>query len=143
SDVRLVPMWQYQSFRPWYYLWQSSWNQDALLPLLGLLGAALLAARGRYRRPVRFLLLTHLTACLFMGFTLPNSQFRYVFHLLPLPILLAALVVVTVARSLIALARRPAAARGYAAFVGAALAAGFVVLGSGATGELRELTRLR
>src|SRR5262249_46485913 len=46
SDVRLIPMWRHQGFQPWYYLWESSWNQDALLPLLGLLGAGLLAACG-------------------------------------------------------------------------------------------------
>jgi len=34
-------MWRYPIpgvFQPWYYIWQSSWTQDALLPLLGLLG---------------------------------------------------------------------------------------------------------
>jgi len=41
SDVKLIPMWRYPIpgvFQPWYYIWQSSWTQDALLPLLACWG---------------------------------------------------------------------------------------------------------
>src|SRR5258708_19157106 len=49
-----------------------------------LAGATLLALRSRNRRPLQFLLAIHITTCLVMTFTLPNPQFRYVHHLIPL-----------------------------------------------------------
>lgn len=67
SDVTLKPMWPLPVFRPWYYVWESSWNPDAFLPMLGLLGAARLAVRHPFRRPVRFLILVFLGDCLVMA----------------------------------------------------------------------------
>jgi hypothetical protein len=146
SDVRLVPMWNAQTFQPWYYLWQSSWNQDALLPLLGFTGAVLLAVRGAWSRPTRFLLLIHVPTCLLMGFFLPTSQFRYVHHLLPLAILLAAAAFVALARSLRLLASQTAVPRAWR-FHANGLSVGvlifLVALASGMTIELREMERMR
>src|SRR5581483_6762241 len=64
SDVSLRPMWQYPTFKPWYYVWETSWNQDALLPMLGLAAALGLAVRHPLRERFRFLLVIHVGACL-------------------------------------------------------------------------------
>lgn len=146
SDIRLLPMWGSQAFQPWYYLWESSWNQDSLLPLLGLLGAIVLAVRGPFRQPVRFLLLIHLTTCMLMGILLPTSQFRYVHHLLPLLMLLASASAVALVRSLIAAAcqlERPWPYQVYGRMVGALTLVVLVAVGSGLTLEMRGMERLR
>jgi hypothetical protein len=90
SDLSLRPMWRYQVYQPWVFVWGANWNRDTLLPLLGLLGAGLLAIRSGLRRPLRFLLVIHLVTCLLMALVLPSTSWRYIHHLIPLSILLAA-----------------------------------------------------
>jgi hypothetical protein len=148
SDVKLIPMWRYPIpgvFQPWYYIWESSWNQDAFLPMLGLLGTLVLAIRHPWRRQVRFLLVIHLTNCLLMAFLLPNTQWRYIHHLVPVPILLGSAVLTAAARALFRVVRQPQP-RGLRAYP-RAIAAIFVVTvaaaASGMTLELREMTSCR
>jgi hypothetical protein len=143
SDVRLLPMWNHQSFQPWYYLWESSWSQDALLPALGLAGA-LLAAAGKGGRPFRFLLWIYVPTCLAMAFLLPNYQFRYIYHVSPLLILLAS---AALCRFAIALTRltppRPPAIRFHARCVAATTVLAALALGCGQVLDTRYLTRMR
>ena len=53
ADVKLTPMWRYPFFDLWRPVWEASWSLDTFLLAVGLSGAVLAAARGRYRRPVR------------------------------------------------------------------------------------------
>ncbi len=139
SDLNLRPMWRYPGPEPWYYVLQSSWTQDALLPMLGLIGAGLLALRHPFRRPVRFLLVTNVVTSLIMALTLPGLAWRYIHHLIPLTILLASVSLVALARSLVSAAGRS----GWARAVVALTALGAVVVASGMTVELAEMRGLR
>ncbi|MBV9125571.1 MAG: glycosyltransferase family 39 protein [Planctomycetes bacterium] len=146
SDVDLQPMWRYPVFQPLYYLWYTSWSQDALLPALGFGGACLLALRHGFRKPVRFLLLIHLTTALLMASVLSALAWRYVHHLIPLLILLASAAIVALARAVVRLARQPnrrGVGPAYAWGLGAGLVATFVVLGSGLTLQLADLLPFR
>jgi hypothetical protein len=141
SDLNLRPMWRYPGPEPWYYVLQSSWTQDALLPMLGLAGAGLLAVRHPLRRPVRFLLLTDVVTCLLMALTLPGLAWRYIHHLVPLTILLASVGLVTFARALVRSAGRPAP--GYARGLVTLTVVGVIAVASGLTVHLAELRRFR
>jgi hypothetical protein len=146
SDVSLKPMWRYPFFQPWYYVWQSSWSQDGLLPMLGLAGACLLALRHRFRRPVRFLLIIHVGTCLMMSLTLTASAWRYIHHQIPFLILLASAAVVALAEAIPRLAHRLPTGRfvpRYAGAVAILFSLGLVALGSGQFLRLPELTGFR
>lgn len=147
SDLSLRPMWRYQVYQPWVFLWEANWNRDALLPLLGLLGAGLLAIRSGLRRPIRFLLLIHVVTCLLMSLLLPSTSWRYIHHLIPLAILLSATAAATALRGLGRLAQAPGQAgawgASYARGVIASLAVLLVALGSGITVELANLPTFR
>jgi 4-amino-4-deoxy-L-arabinose transferase-like glycosyltransferase len=111
SDAMIAPMWPYPIYQPWFYIWESSWNQDALLPLLALLGAALLAVWHRHRRPLQYLLLIYLTLCIVMAALLTLFAWRYGNHLIPLLILPAAAVPSALFSGLVKLVRGSAALR--------------------------------
>jgi hypothetical protein len=146
TDLRLVPMWRYGIYRPLYYVWEASWNQDTLWALAGLLGALLLAVRDRWRRPLRFLLLIHLATCLITAALLPVTVWRYIHHLVPLSILLASAALVRGAEYLVRLARQPglpAAGHAYAVGVASLVVISLVVLGSGQTLQLKQMTQWR
>jgi hypothetical protein len=146
TDLRLVPMWRYGIYHPLYYVWEASWNQDTLFPLVGLLGASLLAVRDRWRRPLRFLLLIHLATCLLTAALLPVTVWRYIHHLVPLAILLASAALVRGGEYLVRLARQPGLpAAGHAYAQGVAVLAVIVVvgLGSGQFLQLKQLTQWR
>jgi hypothetical protein len=81
-----------------------------------------------------------------MACTLPNTQFRYVYHLMPLLILLDAAALVALARSLASLARGPGVSpfeSAYGRAVGTFVLAVLVAVGGGMTVELREMDRFR
>lgn len=139
SDIRLIPMWNSQAFQPWYYLWETSWNQDLLLPLCGILGALMMAIRGPYLRQARFVLIIHVTNCLLMGLLLPTCQFRYVHHLVPLPILLCSAALVVVARSIAKLAEHSPSSKALGSVVAVGFVGAYVLLGNGASFELRRM----
>jgi hypothetical protein len=141
SDVTLKPMWPLPAFQPWYYVWEASWNPDAFLPMLGLLGAALLTVRHPFRRPVRFLMLVFLGDCLVMALWLPNIKWRYIYQAVPIMILLAS-------AALAALTRAPVRASGgigsapwYARAVAVGVAVVAIALGSGMTIRLVDMPR--
>src|SRR5262249_26514090 len=105
-----------------------------------------------WRRPVRFLLIIHLITCILMAFLLPNTQWRYIHHLVPLPILLGSATLIAAARWLVRAGQSvlPACQMRLAALItfyprGVALFFVVVVaaLASGLTVELRELPSLR
>jgi hypothetical protein len=146
SDVELGPMWRYPDFDPWYYVWEACWNQDTLLPMLGLLGSVLLAIRHGFRRPARFLLCILLTTCLIQALLLTLKESRYSYHLVPLPILLASATVVAGTRRLARLGwspGQPSAWRAYSEGLAALAAAAFIALASGLTIETPDLQDLR
>jgi hypothetical protein len=146
SDVSLKPMWRYPFFQPWYYVWQSSWNQDALIPMAALVGAVTLALRHRWRHSVRFLLIIHLGTCLLMALTLTASAWRYIHHQIPLLILLASAAFVACGQALVALARRgetPAPIHWFARAVATAVVLAMVAVGSGQTLQLPEMSQFR
>lgn len=144
SDVRLLPMWSIQSFQPWYYLWESSWSQDALLPLLGvLLALAFSVAPGG--QSFRFLALVYIPTCLEMAFLLPNYQFRYIYHVSPLGLLLATAALCRLADEVQALVAHEAPVywRHWSAAVSWTCVGTLVLLASGLFLEMRYLGRLR
>ena len=145
SDVELLPMWRYQFFHPWDYVWQTSWSNDTLLPMLGLLGTVVLAARHRMQQAVRFLLLIHLPTCLLMALLLPAYAERYVHHLIPLLILLVSATVVAFTQALAEFARREGtpAAWVYAGCIGGMVTVAMLAMGSGAVLDLSEMPALR
>jgi 4-amino-4-deoxy-L-arabinose transferase-like glycosyltransferase len=146
SDLKLRPLWEYPTYQPWFYIWQSSWTQDAFLPMLGLLGAGVLAIRHGYRRPVRFLLVIHLGTCVLMASLLPAMAWRYIHHQIPLLILLASAALIAGVRSLVALGRQaenPPGWRVYAWGVGGLVVVGLLLVGSGMTVQLTEMPSCR
>jgi 4-amino-4-deoxy-L-arabinose transferase-like glycosyltransferase len=146
SDTSLRPMWKYPQYETLYYVWESSWNSDAFLPMLTLVGAIILSIRHPYRQQFRFLLLIYLLDCTLLASILPNMTWRYIHQLVGLQILIAAAVLVAVVHSLARLTRQvdiPALWRGYGWAVRAALLATFVVVGSGLWAELREMPAFR
>jgi hypothetical protein len=139
-------MWRYPGLQPWYYVLESSWNQDAMLPVVGLFGAILLAVRHAWRRPLRFLLTIYLATCLIMSLTLPGLAWRYIHHLIPLMVLLASATLVVVAHRLRQLARQPGLpvlAPAYARVVTLGCAVAVIALASGLTIQLAEIRFLR
>lgn len=143
SDVTLKAMWRLPIFQPWYYVWESSWNQDTFLPLLGLLGAALLTIRHPWRRQTRFLMLIYLGNCLVMVLLLPNTKWRYVYQAVPFLILLSAAALTALTRGLVNLVRRGGRVEqlAYARAVALGTVATAVALGSGLTVHLAEMPR--
>lgn len=89
SDVSITMMWRYPGFEPLYYIWQSSWTRDALLPMVGLAGAVLVATRHGWRRPTRTLLIVFGCTAMLQSMLLPVRAWRYSYHLTPLMILAA------------------------------------------------------
>jgi hypothetical protein len=146
SDLTLRAMWRFPTFQPWYYIKESTWNQDTLLPMLGLLGAGLLAIRHPFQRALRFLLIIHVGTCLLLAAVIPVQTWRYIHHQVPLAILLASAVLAAVARGLSKLAIQPpapAAWQWYGRVVAGLTVGVLVLLASGMTVHLPDLTRFR
>lgn len=143
SDASLKLLWDYPVFQPWYYVWESSWNQDALLPVLGLVGAGLLALAHGQRRPLRLLLIIHLMTCFVMSSLLSALAWRYIHHLIPLTILLGSAACAAALRFLIQLRACPTRARIQAAVTGVAASVVVVGLGSGMTIRTPSLDAFR
>jgi hypothetical protein len=146
SDVSLKPMWRYPLYRPLYYLWQTTWNQDALLPLAAFALGCLLAVRSGIREPLRMLLVVDIGTAMFMSATLPALAFRYVHHLIPLTILVASVGIAALCRRMARLASglpRSPVLSGYAAVVCILAAVSFITLASGITAEFPDLPQQR
>jgi hypothetical protein len=143
SDASIMPMWPYAIFQPLYYVWNSSWSEDTLLPMVGLLGSMLLAAAGPWRRPIRFLLLIYLATSFISAALLSLIAWRYIHHLTPVLILLASASLVSLAQGLFRAIQRVRASRPwqpYARFVAGSVVAVLLVVGSGMTLQLVNLT---
>jgi 4-amino-4-deoxy-L-arabinose transferase-like glycosyltransferase len=146
SDLKLKPMWPYAIFSPWYYVWESAWSLDALLPMAGLVGAALLAINHRYKRPVRYLLITLLSTCWIMAAILPLIAWRYVHHLIPLAMLAACAAFIALAQGLVRAIRKPglpAVWLSYGRAVATVVPLSIVVLCCGMTLRCCELEKFR
>lgn len=142
ATSKLRPMWKLQVFQLWFYVWQSSWNLDAFLPMLGLVAAMVLAIGHRYRRPLRFLILIHLGGAWSMSLLLPLITWRYVHHQIPLLILIGSVPVVALGRALVRLVRKgrvPLWWQLYARGVAGLLAVAIVALACGMTIKLPQL----
>jgi len=137
SDVKLELMWRYPFYDPLYYVREASWTACSLVPLLGLLGAGLLALRpDGAGPPVRALLLIFLTPCFLMASLLSVSAARYSYHFIPVVILLGSLVLVQGARRLARLAcagTPPVGWRAYGQAVGVGVVLTVVAVGCGLT----------
>lgn len=134
SDITLTPMWRYPDFDLWYYVREASWNRDALLPVLGLVAALAVAARGPFRRPARFLLVIFFATAFFQALFLPVKAPRYAYHLTPIAMLLWAAALVAATRALARLAGRPWSYGPASRFAGAAIWGTAAVLVAAATG---------
>ncbi len=145
SDITLRAMWRFPFFNLWRYVGESSFNLDALVPLIGLGAAGLVAVRHGCRRPLRALILIFLTTCFVMSALLSVFGGYYAFHLFPLFILMFAAALGAAARGLVRLGRAVGTPRGWARYAGAVAAltvALVVAFGSGQTVQLAELPAL-
>jgi hypothetical protein len=133
--LKLTPMWYYPHyFQPLYYLWNSSWNRDTFVPLLGLLAAGVLAIRSTIRQPLRLLVFVHVTTCLLMALFLPLITGRYSYNMSTLLILMSAAAAVAIARRLIKLVFErgmPWAWSSYAGLVAGLTVVAVMIYGSG------------
>jgi hypothetical protein len=99
-----------------------------------------------WRQRLRLLLVVYLLNCLLMAFLLPNTQWRYTNHLMPLSILCTAAALDASYRGLVRVARQASvspAYRRYARGVAVGLILVGVLVGGGWLIELRELPRWR
>jgi hypothetical protein len=143
SSLTIKPMWRYPFFQHDYFLINSSWTRDALLPMVALILACILAIRHRWRFPLRFALICLIINAELMAAFLPVRTNRYSCHLIPILLLITAAVGVAGAEALVNYLRAtamPAAYRWYARAVAVAATAIGVALASGWTVRTAELT---
>ncbi|HEX6961137.1 MAG TPA: hypothetical protein VF175_04670, partial [Lacipirellula sp.] len=144
SSLTIKPMWRYPFFQHDYYLINSSWTRDALLPMIALVIACILAIRHRWRLPLRFSLICLIVNAEVMAAFLPVRTNRYSCHLIPIMLLITAAVAVAGAEALVNYLRAntlPRAYRWYARGVAIAATAVGVALASGWTVRTAELTK--
>lgn len=142
SDLELFPMWRYPTYFPSFYFVQLSWSADAFVPLTLLVCAILLAIRHAWQRPLRVYLIMFAVTTGAMTAVLPLRAGRYTYHLLPLAILTAAVVLVALARRVYragAFAQAPTWIRSYSGAVAAFVVVVFMVPATGITLQLTEL----
>jgi hypothetical protein len=143
SSLTIKPMWRYPFFQHDYFLINSSWTRDSLLPMIALILACILAIRHRWRFPLRFALICLIVNCEVMAALLPVRTNRYSCHLIPILLLITAAVAVAGAEALVRYLRPtalPAAYRWYARAVAVTAAAIGVALASGWTVRTAEMT---
>jgi hypothetical protein len=147
SDLRIRPMWHYPTFKPWFYVWASSWTVDALIPMFGLAAAVMLSARHEFRHSLRFALLVYFTTCLFMSSLLPAVAWRYIHHVVPLLVLAASAALIALTRTLVRFAARREASPSwtvvYARAATGAVAMIAIAASSGLLFDLRDLPAFR
>jgi hypothetical protein len=151
SDITFTPMWRYPSFfEPLFWVWSSSWSIDTALPMLGFAASGLLIVRHGYRRPARFLMLIFLGTALLNALVLPVNNWRYVYFLAPLLLLLSSAALAAGARALTRLTQTSPVRPGWQAFAGSvavlmilatvALASGMTVQPAGIHDQYRNLS---
>ena len=142
-DIALTPMWRYPQFDLLYYVWAASWQHSAMLPILGLLGAGLLALEHPRGRSVWYLSLIFYANCCLFSLVLPVRALRYAYHLVPLVVLLNSAFIVWSAERLYRLAAEkavPLAWKRYAQGLTVAATVVVVVVVSGLVIRSEELT---
>jgi hypothetical protein len=143
SSITIKAMWRYPFFQHDYFLINSSWIKDALLPMAALVGACFMAVRHRWRFPLRFALICMIGNAELMVALLPVRTNRYAYHLTAILILIAAAVVVAAADALlkgVQALQLPTAFRRYARTVVVGTVVAAVALMSGWTVRTAELT---
>jgi hypothetical protein len=142
NSLTIKPMWTYPNFDAIFFLTNTSWIRDALLPLIGLVAACLLTVNHRWRFPLRFSLICMVMNAELMSFLLPLRTNRYSYHLCEILILVSAAAAIAGTDVLLGLARaipRPGAYRWYlGATAAGALLAG-TVMASGRAVRTAEL----
>jgi hypothetical protein len=144
SDIELKPMWRYPTFRPLYYLWETSYSPDLLVPAFGFVVACFVALRHRFREPMRLLVIVHIVTAMIMACLLPAFAWRYADLLTPPVILECAAAYGAVAWGLCRFAHRgqlPIGWRYYANGVALLTILLIIVFGSGQTIRLMDLPR--
>ncbi len=137
NSLTVQPMWKFPFFDPVFFLINSTWIRDALLPMIGLGVACLLSVRHRWRFPLRFSIICVVVNAELMSLLLPLRTNRYSYHLVELLILICAAAAVAGADFLIEAVRSvrvPSPYRWYTAatasfvlMVGVALASGWTI----------------
>jgi hypothetical protein len=94
SSLTIKPMWRYPFFQYDFYLVNSAWTRDALLPMIAVGVACVLAVAHRWRFPLRFSLICFLSNAFIMAALLPVRTNRYSFHLTAIFLLITAAVLV-------------------------------------------------
>jgi hypothetical protein len=105
NSLTIKPMWKFPFFDPTFFLVNSSWIRDALLPVIGLAAACALAVRHRWRFPLRFSLICLIVNAELMSLLLPLRTNRYSYHLVAILILVCAAAAVAAAEFVIKQAR--------------------------------------
>jgi hypothetical protein len=144
SDIVLKPMWRYPTFKPLYYLWESTYSQDIFVPFLGFLAACVVALRHKFREPVRLLLIVHVMTALIMTCLLPAFAWRYADYLVAPLILECAAAYAAIGWRLAKYAREshvPVGWRYYAGSVATLVVLLIIVIGSGRVIRLIEMPR--
>jgi hypothetical protein len=144
SDIELKPMWRYPTFRPLYYLWETSYSPDLLVPAFGFVVACFVALRHRFREPMRLLVIVHVVTAMIMACLLPAFAWRYADLLTPPVILECAGAYGAIAWGLARFAHRgqvPVGWRYYANGVAVLTVLLIIVFGSGQTVRLMDLPR--
>ena len=101
TKITLAPMWQYPSFELLGYMVRTTWSESMVLPTLGFLGGVVLCIRHRYQKGARFLVIVFTTTCFAMALLMPLTLWRYIFHLVPLLILISAAALVAGGRAIV------------------------------------------
>jgi hypothetical protein len=143
SDMALVPMWRFPFFDLDYFLMSASWTRDALLPMIAFGIACFMAVRHRWRVPLRFTIICLASNALLMAAFLPLRTNRYSYHLLPILVLIAAVVMVAFVEPIWRIGhevRLYPALRRYASTVAVGMLMVLVGLASGWTVRTRELS---
>jgi hypothetical protein len=145
TKLALTPMWLYPSFDLLGHLRVASWNRDILLPALGLLAALVMISRHGFQAAARFLIVVFLGTCVSMSLLMPMNAYRYIFHMVPLAILIAAVALVAGTRLLTKFGDCPLPRRRgwqpiYVRGVAAVTAIAVVAAASGYTLQLTEMT---
>lgn len=101
NSLTVMPMWKFPFFDPVFFLVNTSWIRDALLPMIGLALACIIAIRHRWRFPLRFSLICLVVNAELMSLLLPLRTNRYSYHLVAITILICAAVVVAIAQLIV------------------------------------------
>jgi hypothetical protein len=143
SSLTIKPMWRFPFFQYDYFLTNSGWTRDALLPMIALVLALALAVGHRWRAPLRFSLICLISNAEVMAALLPVRTNRYSYHLMQIFILITAAVAVAGAEALVNAARVRTLSRvhrWYAYGVASAALLAGVAVASGWTLRTSEIT---